>query len=186
MAAVFTIEVQPIDDTFTPMLEWIEGRMVDIAPAYEALDAVFRGIESKRFTAEGPGWEPLADSTVAQRGSAHPILVAPAGTYGERGGRKPGQLRRSLTTKGAKGHIVEPLPDGLFMGSDDFLAAIHDKGTDRAGRDHDTHIPARPLVDLNEGDAELFTEVLSEYFYGFALASSIGADTFEADAMAGL
>lgn len=182
MATAFTIELEPLEDTYTPALDWIAGRLVDIAPAYDALYATFRKIEARRFSAEGPGWEELAESTVAQRGSAHPILVAPGAR-----GRKSGQLRRSFTTKGAKGALVEPLPDGLFMGSEDPLAAIHHHGTDRAGRDHTTHIPARPLVDLTEADAEAFSEVLVEYFYGFGATASLGAgDEFSADAMAGL
>lgn len=179
----FSVLVEPVEDTFTPMLEWIEGRLVDIAPAYDALYATFRKIEARRFSAEGPGWAPLAESTVAQRGSSHPILVAPD----DKGGRRSGQLRRSLTTKGARGAVVEPLPDGLFMGTEDPLAEVHHKGTNRAGRDHNTKIPARPLVDLNEADAALFAGVLSEYFYGFKLSGALGAgQVYEADAMAGL
>jgi phage gpG-like protein len=182
VATAFTIEIEPIEDTYTPALDWIAGRLVDIAPAYDALYATFRKIEAKRFNAEGPGWAELAPSTVAQRGSDHPILVAPDGR-----GRRSGQLRRSLTTKGAKGAVVEPLPDGLFMGTDDPLAKVHHKGTDRAGRDHTTKIPARPLIDLTEADAELFGGVLSEYFYGFTATGTLGAtEAFEADAMAGI
>lgn len=182
MVTAFTITLEPIDDTYTPALDWIAGRLVDIAPAYDALYGVFRKIEAKRFNSEGPGWQELAESTVASRGSAHPILVSPNAK-----GRKPGQLRRSLTTKGAKGAVVEPLPDGLFMGTEDPLAWIHHKGTERAGVDHDIVIPARPLVDLTEADAEEFAEVLSEYFYGFGATSSLGvADEFSADAMAGI
>lgn len=173
--ALFTVVVEPIEDTFTPMLEWIEGRLVHIAPAYDALYTTFRKIEQKRFDAEGPGWAPLAESTVVKRGSSHPIL------------NETGNMRRSLTTKGAPNAVVEPLPDGLFMGTKDPLAAVHQKGTDKAGRDHTTKIPARPVVDLDEGDAVLFAEVLSVYFYGFHLTGSLGAsEAFSADAMAGL
>ncbi len=182
-ATAFTIVVEQTEDTFTPALEWIEGRLVDIAPAYEALYATFRRIEQRRFDAEGPGWAPLAESTVAQRGSSHPILVSPL----ERGGRRSGQLRRSLTTRGAKGAVVEPQPDGLFMGTEDPLAAVHHHGTTRAGRGHRTTIPARPLVDLTETDAEAFSVVLSEYFYGFKTTGALGAgEMFSADALAGI
>lgn len=187
VAVPFTITVEPLPDEFTPMMEWIEGRLVDFTPAYEGLYSLFRKIQARRFTAEGPGWEPLAESTVQSRGgSDHPILVEPVALANKRG-RSGGQLRRSFTTKGAKGAVIEPLPDGLFMGSDDPLAAIHHKGTNRAGRDHNTVIPARPLVDPTEADAEAFAAFLSEYFYGFHLTGSLGAsETFEADAMAGL
>lgn len=163
----FTIGITalPEDDTFTEAMEHIGLRVSDFAPVYTALYEMFLRIESERFGAEGPGWEELADSTVARRGSAHPILDV------------TGELKDAFTKKGAKHALVEPLPDGLFMGADDWvLASVHQNGTERAGRDHNTHIPARPIVDIQEQDAELFSDILSDYFYEFGLSAE-GADS---------
>lgn len=185
----FGIEQVPGDDTFTELLEGIGVRVADIVPIYDALYSVFRKIEQRRFDKEGPGWAELAESTVAGRerlgiGGSHPILNRKGVTYR---GRRGGQLRTSLTTKGAKGAIVEPIPDGLFMGTSDPLAAVHQKGTSRAGRDHNVVIPARPLVDMTEADAEEFSEVVARYMFGIGLRSHTTSDAsalFEAETVA--
>lgn len=165
----FTIGITalPEDDTFTAEMEGIGVRLDTLVPVYTALYAAFRKIEQARFDAEGPGWEELAESTVAKRGSAHPIL------------NETGKMRRSLTTAGAPGAVVEPIPDGLFMGTDMMIAAVHQHGTDRAGRDHTTRIPARPLVDMREQDADVFAEIVGGYVYEHGLSAS--ADVFAVD-----
>ena len=143
----------PGDDTFTATMEGIGIRLADFVPVYDALYDAFRKIESARFDAEGPGWKQLAESTVASRGSAHPILNV------------TGRLRRSLTTKGAPGAVVEYEVDGLFMGTSDPVAHYHQDGTHGAGRDHNIDMVARPVVDMQEEDAVTFATILSDYFY---------------------
>ena len=173
-ATFLRIEMVADEDTFTPELMGIEGRLIDIEPCYDALWSAFRKIEQRRFTSEGPGWEPLAPSTVAGReamgiGGSHPILNRTGVTYeGEVGG----SLRKSFTTKGSKYSYMEPLPDGLFMGSKHPLAGIHQGGAHGAGRDHNVTIPARPLVDLNEADADVFASIISEWIYGFGVSDT--------------
>ena len=149
------------DDTFTETMDGIGIRLADFVAVYDELYAAFHKIEAARFDAEGPGWAELAESTVKGRhGSAHPILV------------RTGALKKALTDASAPHALLEPMPDGLFMGVDDWVvAAVHQSGTDRAGRDHNVHIPARPLVDISEADSEVFTEILSTYFYDFGLTA---------------
>jgi hypothetical protein len=57
------------------------------------------------------------------------------------------------------------------------VAATHQSGTKRAGKDHDIKIPARPIVDATEADAELFSEIVSKYVFGIGLGvSDVTAD----------
>lgn len=179
MATSFSIEISqlPGDETFTALMDGIGVRLADIVPMYDALYATFRKIEQKRFDAEGPGWMSLAPSTVTSRGgSDHPILNRKG--LPEQKGRTGGQLRKSLTTKGAKNAVVEPLPDGLFMGTSDPVARYHQDGTQK--------MPARPVVDMTEADAEAFSEVISAYLFEFGLEGgrATSADQmFTADAI---
>jgi phage gpG-like protein len=154
-------------DTFTPTLEATATRVGHLAQAYEGVYAAFRKMEERRFDAEGPGWRKLASSTVARRGSAHPIL------------NETGVLRRSLTTKGARYAVVEPTPDGLFMGTSYKVARFHQDGTHGAGRDHSVSMPARPVVDITQADAEVFGAILSEWFWGYGTRATAGhAESF--------
>lgn len=170
---VLRFGITPDVDTLTPSLEHVEERIVNIPVLYQALWTAFRRIEERRFDREGPGWERLADSTVAERerlgiGGEHPIL----NRTGAPGG---GTLRRSLTTKGAKYSYIEPLPDGVFFGTRDPLARYHQDGTHGAGRDHNVSMPARPLVDLTEADADVFTGIIAEWIYGDVVEETFSA-----------
>lgn len=174
------VELGPTPDgeTFTPALTGIEHRLIDLVPAYEAIAAAFRRIEQRRFDSEGPGWAELAASTVAQRerlgiGGSHPILSR-KGIVDR--GRRGGQLRTSLTTKGAKNSVVRPEVDGLFVGTADPVAKYHQEGTAK--------MPARPLVDLNEADAAVFGGIIGEYVFDFGVDRTILGDAmFVADVM---
>lgn len=164
------IGITPEVDTFTPTLKAIEARALDIAPLYDALYGAFRKIEARRFSSEGPGWKELAPSTRTDRerlgaGGDHPIL----NRTGAPGG---GALRKSLTTKGAKDAVVTPMPDGLFMGTKSKIARYHQDGTHGAGRNHKVSMPARPLVDLTQADAEVFSGIISEWLYGFKVSET--------------
>ena len=158
----FTFGITPDVDTFTPTLDGIEKRAIDIVPCYQALYTAFRKIEQKRFSSEGPGWEPLKPSTVADRerqgyGGEHPIL------------NRDGTLRRSLTTKGAKHAVITPMPDGVFFGTKDPIAKYHQEGTEK--------MVARPIVDLTEADAEVFGEIIGEHVFGYSVTyeAEVGA-----------
>jgi hypothetical protein len=182
----FGIVQLPGDDTFTAELESIGVRLDALAPVYDAIYAIFRRIEQDRFDREGPGWKPLAPSTAANRvrlgvGAYHPILNLQVPSRG----RKASQLRKSLTTAGATNAVVEPIPDGLFMGTNDPLAIVHHRGTSDAGRSHNVRIPARPLVDMREQDAALFGDVIGDYVFGLGLAVSSSSGSFD-HAVAGI
>jgi phage gpG-like protein len=171
-----TIEVA--EDTTTPMFQHFEDRLVEVLGLYDEWYSAFRKIEARRFTKEGPGWAPLAAPTVAQRkamgiGGTSPILNRSGVDYA---GRKGGQLRKSLTTKGAKNAVVEPLPDGLFVGTKDPVAIFHQGGTHGAGVDHNVSMPARPIVDLSEEDSLVFASIAEEWIYGSATGELFSAE----------
>jgi len=92
-------------------------------PLSDAADLVLQSNELS-FNVEGPGWAPLADSTVQRRGSAHPIL------------EHSGRMKRSLTRRGGESRI-RIQGDLLSIGSKVPYAAFHQTGTRR--------MPARPL-----------------------------------------
>lgn len=168
------VELQPIEDTWTPVLAEIQANLIDLAALYPRLWTIFRVIERRRFDAEGPGWQALAPSTVAGRvamgiGGTGPILTRKgAGRYGDVD-QVGGSLRKSFTTKTSKYSFFEPMPDGVFLGSKHPLAIYHQTGAHGAGKDHNVTIPARPIVDMNQANAELFSEAIAMHVFGFAV-----------------
>jgi hypothetical protein len=147
--------LEPIPDTFTPHVEFLIARLSDMLPAYEEVYVAFQEIEKKRFAAEGPGWQPLADSTRAERsalgiGADSPILDR----TGVPGG---GNLKGSLTSQGHKNAVFRPEVDGVFMGTSDPVATFHQDGTDR--------MPARAVVDMTEADAVVFSNIIGDYLF---------------------
>lgn len=183
----FTVGLEPVEDTFSTALGEIEAKLIDLPACYDAIYNAFRKMEQRRFNREGPGWVPLAPATVTQREylgitGSHPILNRNGVTYeGEVGG----SLRRSLTTKGAKYAFVEPFSEGIFIGTRHPVAIYHQMGTHGAGRDRNVSMPARPVVDVSEEDAEVFSSIISEYVYGFSanLDTSVFEPTAETDAV---
>lgn len=149
------VSLSPIEDTFTPHIEFLMTRVSDMLPAYTEVYKAFTEIERKRFGAEGPGWAQLADSTRSERsalgiGGDHPILDR----TGAPGG---GNLKASLTVPGHKNAVFQPEVDGVFMGTSDPIAHHHQDGTDR--------MPARPVVDMTAADAVVFAEIIGDYLF---------------------
>lgn len=110
-------------------------------PMGDSADLVLETNEST-FQREGPGWTPLARSTVLERErlgypGEHPILV------------REGILKSSLAEKDARGNIYEVERNFMRVGSvlevgGWNLAMIHQFGTAR--------IPARPIIGLEIGN----------------------------------
>jgi hypothetical protein len=94
------------------------ARLNDRAAALAAGGRALVAAKDAAFVAEGPGWAPLAPSTVAERGSAHPIL------------RRSGAYQASWVTA--------TTDDSVMLGSDDWRVPLLNDGAGTA--------PARPLV----------------------------------------
>jgi phage gpG-like protein len=124
-----------------------EENLGDLEPVFEALADDFLAIETSQFASEGGfasgGWDPLADSTVRRRGSAHPILD------------DFGDLRASLTQDGAKGSIRNITSDELFVGTDVDYAQHHQTGTPR--------MPRRRPVEFREADRRRWVRKIQRY-----------------------
>lgn len=146
------VEVVPLGDrALEDVLAAFEQRAVTIARAYTAIVADFRRVERRRFRAEGPGWEPLAPSTVADRqrrgyGPEHPIL------------RRTGALQDSFLEPAAPHAVYRIEPEGFFVGSNDPIAHFHQNGGSTDG-----HPPQRKLVDLDHTDEVRWIAILGRY-----------------------
>jgi phage gpG-like protein len=125
----------------------LERRGQDLSPVFDVLADDFFELESRQFSSEGGfasgGWDPLADSTVRRRGSAHPILD------------ESSELRDSLTQDGAKGSIRRITSDELFVGTDVDHAQYHQTGTPR--------MPRRRPVEFRETDRRRWVKAIQRY-----------------------
>lgn len=114
------------------------------ATAFPVIAEDFRRMQAKRFDNNGPGWAPLAASTIARKSRkgypTNKILHA------------TGVLRDSLTKSGAPGSVVRVTPDELFMGTHVPYAQYHQQGTKR--------MPKRVIVDIGEEDAARWGRIL--------------------------
>lgn len=146
------VEVIPLGtQSLDEVLAGWERRAATISLAYAAIATDFRAIEARRFRAEGPGWEPLAPSTVRERerkgyGGAHPIL------------RRTGALQDSFTNPAAPHAVFRVEPEGFFVGSSDPVAHFHQTGGSVEGRP-----PRRALVELSTADEVRWVAILGRY-----------------------
>lgn len=133
-------------------LQAFAGRAIEPAPALAIVAEELRKAEAKRFAAEGPGWAPLADSTIAKKGST--VI-----------GRESDAMMRSLTEKGAEGAIEiiqgSELVWGTSLTSEDgfpYPKAFND-GTTRGQ-------PPRPLFDFGQPTLAAVSRAIQAYLVG--------------------
>jgi phage gpG-like protein len=140
----------------------------DFRPSWNVILNELERAVQRQFDSEGgefgTPWDDLADSTVAKRGSAHPILDV------------DGDLRASFLP-GHEGHVRNVTGSSAEWGSDLetptggwTLGRIHQEGAPRAG------IPARPILHLDETRRRRIVDVLMEGLFqdahGFVRAPS--------------
>lgn len=122
-------------------------------PALWGVVDVLRGIEKKRFEAEGPGWAANAPSTVAQK-------------TGPGIGRETEALFDSLTKEGAEGSLAEVHANTLHFGTnltteEGFPYPVaFDKGRTDGSQ------PPRPIFDLKAKDLAAMTKVVQAWLVG--------------------
>lgn len=123
------------------------GRANNVRPVLESLAHDFLSIERAQFKSEGArgsgGWAPLAPSTVAKRGSAHPILF------------ETGALYDSLTKPGNKGAVRNITADGMTVGTTVPYARFHQHGTGR--------MPRRRPVEFTEADRRAWVKAIQRF-----------------------
>jgi phage gpG-like protein len=121
------------------------GRTLDIRPPLLQVATDVRDITEERFERQGPGWAPLAPSTLqakAAKGQDPRILHATQA------------LRESLTRLGGK-HVEIVADDSLLMATQDEKARYHQEGTSR--------MPARKVVDFSRFNHEDFVRTIQRY-----------------------
>jgi hypothetical protein len=122
--------------TLSPPLEFImrqSGRfrqqLANLEPLWERFKPIMGEIEAQRFAEAGPGWAPLAESTIRQKAAAgYPLdpLI------------RTGALRDSLTQESAAAKTTRLT---MEWGSGVDYAKYHQEGTPR--------MPQRKVIDID-------------------------------------
>ena len=118
----------------------IEDRAADMAPAWEAIVKSFHALERERFDQNGPGWLPLAASTVADR---------------ERKGSNPDQILQDTglllaSLEGGSGSYVIETPVSVEVGTTVPYAHWHQTGGTRLHASGAGWPPQRKIVNVDE------------------------------------
>lgn len=120
----------PLADLLARLENITAGDQDDIA---DAVRAGYADNFTNESSGAGQGWAPLAEATVRQRGSSHPILV------------RTGLGKDSFTKKSAADHIQTFIARTggwtLEVGSQSEIMNLHKTGTSR--------MPARPMDELS-------------------------------------
>lgn len=154
----------------------MSARALEPEPVLLMIAEIFRSIEKERFDKEGPGWEPNAASTIAQK-------------EGDKVGVDSEAMRDALTKEGAEGSLSEVIGNTLHFGvnltsEEGFpYPVVFDKGR------KDGTQPARPLFDIGAEHLKLFTKAVQAYLVGLDRAEgfNMGGDRISgSDVMPGL
>jgi hypothetical protein len=138
--ARLTIEIE-CDDAVA-MLAQLEKRASDLEPVLKQMAAIIREDLGHAFEVGGPGWKPLAASTIAAKRMAGvpsltgkgnvPRRLVQNGSFGAANILiATGALRDSYRRKGARGHIekIDAKAGTVEVGSSLPIAKYHQKGT---------------------------------------------------------
>lgn len=142
-----------IDDReVTQALERLRRKLSDLTPAMREIAQALESETERRFEQEGPGWTPLAASTIRQR---------------RKSGHWPGKMLQR------RGDLVRSIesdagPTYAVIAASKKYAAIHQLGG-KAGRGRKAAIPARPYFpveadgSLTDAARETIVEILSRH-----------------------
>lgn len=157
------IELLPGGKAFQLKLRNIERRASNFVPAFETIDRAFTAGEKKIFASEGPGWAPLAQSTVDLKSNAgYPSDMLVRGEPGHTEG-----LKQSLTSHAA-GTLFQISPLTLTIGTSVSYAHWHQSGTAR--------MPRRSIMPAYSKVVPEWLLILQAYLVrGVAAANVVGA-----------
>ena len=134
------------------ILDQLIAKGSDMSDPFRAIAGIMEHAVEKNFAQQGrPSWLPLAASTVSARERKHPGA-------GIRILQDAGNLAGSISARSDAFHASV----GAGGGAKEY-AAIHQFGGD-AGRNHASHIPARPYLTLGDDDTEEIIDILEQYF----------------------
>lgn len=127
----------------------------DARPAFHVILELFREEERLRFRAEGPGWEPLKESTLRSKAAKGLRLGILMGT---------GELYESLTSPSSPSAIADVDRTGMRFGTRRPHAASHQFGAiieNAFGHEGETvRIPQRTLIDFGEPTKRTVVKIL--------------------------
>lgn len=145
------------------LAQWY-ANITDASPAWEMVGEYM--LEQFRtnyameggWVGKGTEWAPLAASTVKDRirrgwPGEHPIL------------ERSGQLKESITERGAAYNVFDVRPDGVTIGTADPIAPFHQFGTSR--------MPARQMVGLTWYSKQDVVNILNRWIFAQAEAAEL-------------
>lgn len=130
-------------------VEALLAGLKDFTPLLKRLGTAAHEIWSEKFRSQGPGWQPLAEVTLAKRrknGRGAEIL------------KDGGQLFASLTDSASEGSVYELSSKALTIGTNFEYAAVHQFGS------KDGKIPKRAFLPDASEVAPEFELVIQQYF----------------------
>ena len=145
----------PGNNTTMLKLRFMSQRASDFMPVMPAIVESYHAIEARRFAQGGPGWAPLAQSTIDRKGGETAILI------------RTQEMLNSFI--GGGDETVTMTPDFLSIMSGSTYAGYHQAGT--------TRMPQRKIVQLSEGSptAALWAMILQSWLsYGEIRETSAG------------
>lgn len=138
-------------------LEEMVDRASDWEPAFAAIIESFHAIERARFDSNGPGWLPLAESTITMTGS-----WARANQNFDQVLQDTGALMGSLTGDGEGSYEIMAM-DAVEVGTTVPYAHWHQTGGFRLHPSGAGWPPKRQLVDIDDGVAEAWAAILQDW-----------------------
>jgi phage gpG-like protein len=135
-------------------LDAMVDRASDWEPAFGAVIESFHAIEKERFNANGPGWLPLAEATIAMTGS-----WARTNQNFDEILQDTGVLMASITSEGEGSYSILT-PFSVEAGTTVPYAHWHQTGGFRLHASGAGWPPQRKIVDLDSGAAEVWAAIL--------------------------
>lgn len=142
------VAITLVSDTVTPALRQLQAHVQDTAPAFADIATVLHRSTLRNFTEEGrpQKWAPLSPATAEgmitkkhKRGYAN--ILHPTGQL----------IMRRIATKSGNGFAQ--------VGAMGIVPAVHQFGTNRAGRGRRTKIPRRPFIGRSDASPTEFSLV---------------------------
>jgi phage gpG-like protein len=158
-------EVLPGGAALEEMLTNLSDRAADFTPAFEVVVESFRRLEQKRFADNGPGWPPLADSTMNPQNYGMPASWARGNQNADQILQDSGALLSSL--EGGVGSYVLMTPFSVEMGTTVPYAHWHQTGGTRLHASGAGWPPQRKIVEMTAEQAVEWSGIIMDYLFVF-------------------
>lgn len=161
------------DENVRRLLMQLEDNVGDLRDAMQEIGMYIVSRTMERFEQEGPGWPPLSPATLRsrRRGRVSGVrrmldrirsAITGRSAYSAKILQDTGRLRASIGAPAGEG-VFRVRPREVVVGTNVPYAAVHQFGTNRAGRSHAVHIPARPFLKIEDEDVRVMQEIIRQY-----------------------